>query len=530
MENECKFVLCVLLTQFGKTFTAINRIITEIDNDKEFGRSVHVIFTINTLLNNKQFANRLKVIEDTHGVGSVCVFTSKYEGSFMHVRNILHLKGICLDEATCPRVIVMCSNTRRYSDGHQFLEVIDKNKTNIARAFAYYDELHNYISEHLRQQIEKINDLDIVKCIVALSATPDQIWRNHGFWSKIRLFRLEQYNDENYVGFNDMNFHCIDDFFDDPYVRPKALDFDQLDAQMIGFVKHVLDKYPEILNDKTRTFIPAHHRRIGHNAIRDLIKKQNSKCVVIMINGIEKTIEYDEYKIPLYSTNEEVSETIERNIFAHGLSERPIVITGFLCVGMGQTLMNKKLGSFTSAILGHLDLSNDAIYQLFGRITGRMKHWESYEKTHVFCPTITMHRCQVMEECAKNMAIEHNGDIVTRDDYREPMTKMGDIGLSAVDNFQKAKEMKHRKKVKDIIEHRVFDLQEEARSFAHDNLGVNLSFRKSASAPKDLLQKDGSNPTVQQLVNRSWGINDHSRVRMTITNENKWCLYWKTPK
>ena len=33
IEQACKFILCVLLTQFGKTFVSISRIIKEIEND-----------------------------------------------------------------------------------------------------------------------------------------------------------------------------------------------------------------------------------------------------------------------------------------------------------------------------------------------------------------------------------------------------------------------------------------------------------------------------------------------------------------
>jgi len=82
IEQACKFILCVLLTQLGKTFTAINRITTEIEQDDEFGRSIHIVFTMNTLLNNKQFAKRLEIIENTYGKGSICVFASKYDGKY----------------------------------------------------------------------------------------------------------------------------------------------------------------------------------------------------------------------------------------------------------------------------------------------------------------------------------------------------------------------------------------------------------------------------------------------------------------
>lgn len=70
-ESISKFVLCVLPTQLGKTFTAISKILTEILQDDDFGRSIHIIFTMNTLLNNKQFAKRLATIEQTYGKGSI---------------------------------------------------------------------------------------------------------------------------------------------------------------------------------------------------------------------------------------------------------------------------------------------------------------------------------------------------------------------------------------------------------------------------------------------------------------------------
>jgi hypothetical protein len=516
----------------GKTFTAINRITTEIEQDDEFGRSIHIVFTMNTLLNNKQFAKRLETIENTYGKGSICVFASKYDGKYIHVRDRLQLQGICADESTCPRVVVMCSNSRRYDDGMEFLKVIDKNKINIYRAFAYYDELHKYISETLRSQIEDIHNLEIVRGIIALTASPDKIWKSSGFWSKLRLIQLDNFNESNYAGYNDMIFNCVDDFFANPYIRPRPFDFDELDKQTVGFISHVLEKYPEIIQYNTRTFIPAHIRRIGHNSVRDLVFRINNNAVVIVINGFEKTLQYIDHlgntkTIPLSSDNEEVCETISRLIIKHGLETRPVVITGFLCVGMGQTLTHKLLGSFTSAIFGHLDLTNDEIYQLFGRITGRIKDWgDKYVQTQVYCPTTIMHRCNVMEECARKMACDHNGDVVTQEDYREPMNEMGEVGMCAIENIRKVKDRQIKFKAEETDkEHRVFESQDDAIIFGK-TLGVKLNKRSTSEAPKEL-QIDGKNPTSNDLFKRMWGINNKSCVRMNPTNENKWCVYWR---
>ena len=533
IEFTSKFILCVIQTQLGKTFTTIAKIIDIIDQDDEFGRSIHIVFTMNTLLNNIQFAKRLQMIEKTYGKGSICVFSSKYDGKYTHVKDKLQLQGLCADESTCPRVVVMCSNKRRYDDGVEFLKVIDKNKINIYRAFAYYDELHAYITDSLRLQIESIHALNIVINITALTASPDKIWQPTGFWSQLRLIRLDTLSDANYVGYKDMIFNYNDDFFPTPYIRPGRFEFEKLDKQTLGFINHVLKKYPEILNENTRTFIPAHIRRSGHNSVRDLVFSINAKSVIVVINGVEKTLQYKDVMgntktLPLASNDEEVCETISRLVIQHKLHNRPIVITGFLCVGMGQTLTHKSLGSFTSAILGHLDLTNDEIYQLFGRITGRMKDWgDKYIETQVYCPQIIMTRCSAMEECARNMAREHNGEVVSQKDYREPMSKMGEAGQSTIENFSKPKKTKQIKvKAEDTDkEGREFDSQDEAIKFG-TTLGANFRNRPTTNAPITF-RKKGGNPSSASLLTRFWGIDEDNAVRMVPTDNGKWYVYWR---
>lgn len=444
VESMSKFILCVLLTQLGKTFTAISKILAEITQDDDLGRSMHIVFAMNTLLNNNQFAKRLEIIEKEYGIGSICVFSSKYDGKYNHVKDRLQLQGLCADKLTCPRVVVMCSNTIRYDDGVDFIKFIDRNKTNIFRVFAYYDELHKYITDNVRSQIEQIHSLDVVHGITGLTATPDRIWQEAGFWSKITLIHLDEFSDSNYAGYNDMIFNFMDDFFETPYIRPGARDYDEMDRKTIGFIEHVLKKHPDILGYNTMSFIPGHIRRAGHNAIRELVFSINVNAIVIVINGFEKTLQYKDFTgnnktLPLVSEDEELCETISRLVIQHKLQKRAIVFTGLLCVSMGQTLTHKSLGSFTSAIFSHLDLTNDDIYQLFGRITGRMKDWDKYVKTQVYCPTIIMNRCSVMEECARNMAREHNGEVVCQEDYREPMTKLGDAGHDALENIRNPK-------------------------------------------------------------------------------------------
>lgn len=538
IEEVSKFTLCVLLTQLGKTFTAISKIKEEISQDVDQGRSIHIIFTMNTLLNNKQFAKRLDVIETTYGTGSVCVFTSKYNGKYNHIKSRLELQGLCTDEITCPRVVVMCSNSQRYDDGVEFLKVIDRNNTNIKRAFSYFDELHNYICDSLRNQIEIIHRLDIIKSIIGLSATPDKIWRNDGFWSNIKMIQLNNFSEQDYVGYNDMDFITIDNYFSTVNIKPKQLKYlEWMDEQTIGFISHVLDAYPEILSDNTRSFIPAHLRRIGHNKLRSKLFERKPSAVIVVINGCEKTLQYKDRcntikTLELKSDDEEVCETISKHIQEHNLNNRPLIVTGYLCVSMGQTLTHKDLGSFTHAIFGHLDLTNDEIYQLFGRVTGRMKNWEKYSKTKIYCPTIIQNRIITMEECARSMVYEYNGENVTLDHYRAPMEKLGEIGECAIENIRKPKTNKIVKAKCDDTDkdYKVFSNQEDAISFAKDIYNWTMKKRNDNIAPKTFRKNQDENPTVEYILKRMWGINDQNKMRMLPTNENKWCVYWRPSK
>jgi hypothetical protein len=474
MENNieivCKFLLCVLMTQLGKTFTAVGRISAEIkrDGDPGQGRSIHLVWTMNTLLNNSQFSNRLHSIEQEYGIGSVVIFASKYDGGrYKHVKNMNELSGICLDFHTCPRVIVMCSNDIRFDDGFRFINILNSNTTNISRVFAYYDELHKYINDKLRDQIEEIDKMDIVRGILALTATPEKILLKTGYWASIQMIDLGVLNQENYSGCADMNFILDDTYFPPTYKRPSNFNFEQLDDDVVKFALHVLDKNPEILNEGSRTFIPAHKRRTGHKLIRNAIFNRCPNAVVVILNGEEKNMKYhdtlcfnDTNGLPkiinLVSTSEEVCETISKRIRENDLEGRPLVVTGFLCVGMGQTLIHETLGTFTSAILSHLDLTNDDIYQLFGRLTARSKKWgDKYVKTNIYCPTISMYRVVAMEECARRLATDYDGKLISQENYRAPLLEMGEAGAAAIANIREKKEKKVKKIKSEIIQHPV---------------------------------------------------------------------------
>ena len=197
---------------------------------------------------------------------------------------------------------------------------------------------------------------------------------------------------------------------------------------------------------------------------------------------------------------------------------------------MGQTLTHRSLGSFNSAIISHLDLTNDTIYQVFGRITGRMNDWVdgNYIKTQVYGTIIIMNRCSVMEQCAINMATNHNGKVVSKKDYRDPIVKMGKIGEDVINNIRPIKEKKCIKTENTDKAHRVFDSQDDAIIFGNITLGVKFNKRKQPLAPYELRRSNNDlNPSCEYLLNRMWGISDKNAARMIPTSDEKWCVYWR---
>jgi hypothetical protein len=421
-----KFQLCVQMTQCGKTFIAIDTMIKRLQiNPNE----VHVVYTMNTLLNNHQFAKRLEKIETTYGKGSILVFASKFTGMYLHAKDYESLKSMV--SVSMPRVIIMCSNHIRFEQGQEWVNEMNESNPDVS-LHMYYDELHKYMTKKIRTMLEKIHALTNVKSIMGLTATPDSIIQKRGIWSKVNVMKINT-SLEGYTRLSDMEIVRVNDYFPLDYIKPWFNDFETMDNETIGFMKHVFDSNPDMFQESVRCFVPAHIRRVGHIRVRDLIWERCPQAIIIIINGEDKNVQYQEAgvtkKVSLVS-NMEVSDNIASIIKSNGWEKRPMFVTGFLCVGMGQTLTNKSYGNFTHSILSHLSINNDSIYQLYGRLTGRMKEWETYQPTKLYCPTTIYNRIKVMEECALQSMKKLE---LTRESYHLPINVMPE-GIDVRDN------------------------------------------------------------------------------------------------
>jgi hypothetical protein len=415
--------MVVLPCQMGKTFICTEKILSTLEEEPN---TVSIVLTSNTLLNNTQFGKRIieTGIETKFGKGSVVVFRSKYEGPYRYAKTLPELKGFFLDDVY-PRVIIVCGNQKRFNDITDIVSKLNNNYSKIKQIYIYYDELHSYITPLLREQIRNINNLNVVKSIVGLTATPDKIFETEGFFKKLNVSHIN-YNDVNYAGVQDVNF-IVKDHTD---IQAEYFDFDlplkKQDKLVIGYIQHILDHNRNILDKNTRTFIPARNSCMTHSRVRDIVFQMNQNAVVAVINGESKVLQYKDEtgnmtSISLNSSEQEFCETISSIVLEKGLQSRPLVITGYICVNMGSTLTHPSTGSFTTAIFGQTEKhKDDDLYQLFGRVSGRIKHWTTYTKTNVYCSTHFKTVVSGMEQCAKNVALNHNGKSITREEYHKP--------------------------------------------------------------------------------------------------------------
>jgi hypothetical protein len=266
------------------------------------------------------------------------------------------------------------------------------------RQFAYYDELHKYI-EQCRDKIKALCSLNSVKGILGLTATPQPIFiRSDPFWSKLFFMDVDDLSGPNYCALKDHEYVPADS-------DPEAANAEQ---RTIKYVRDTLAAHPRILGDGTYSFIPGVNVRRSHNAVRDAVWAVNPNAVVVVLN-INKTMQYLKADGSIASreivVNAEVGDTIATMMAdkKNNLAGRPLVVTGFICIGMGQSLVCPALGTFSSAIVSHEDLTNEDLYQLLGRTAAVSKDWPTFRETTVYCPESTMHRCIAMERVAYSM-------------------------------------------------------------------------------------------------------------------------------
>jgi hypothetical protein len=270
-----------------------------------------------------------------------------------------------------------------------------------------------------------------------------------------------------------------------------------------------------------RAFIPGNFDKNSHEEVSTVLMEMG--FIVIILNGTEKEIRFpdEEKKVidlkPFMTTHgtetpEEFNETLARLYSEHHMARYPLAITGCLCVERGITFQSDVSEDHSGFVFDYgiiPPVPNAATaYQTMARLFGNIGHFSNYKPCTIYADKKTFEKVRHQESIAINLPrimFERGLRVATMETLNEAggMNKAVDTDK---DSFP-------------------CDTQEEAREIGK-MLGVNFQHRPTSDAPSEL-KINGRNPTSEKLLERMWGINKKTPVRMVPTIDNKWFVYWR---
>lgn len=379
-----KLNILTLPTQGGKTFTCIKKIEERIFFDDIMGKSIHIVMTQNTLMNQAQFLGRIQ----SHKVIS---FGSKSLTAIDHANNRFELIG---KFQTNPNfsVIVCCLNDTRLKD---FKEMFNQNQffgNSDISVYMYFDEVHETISM-CKPFIEEFSRYPFIEKLTCITATPERIAREFNI-EKISDFlqKLEptQVIDKNF-------YYKIGE-------QKKCLNPSLENEPIVDYTMRIVKNYHQyFFRPYAKNFVPAHVSKKSHLEMKDKLLQFNSLALVIVINtNIKKLFFYNAQgimqEIDLFQKPEKtkrkekkemkpklnMSVIISDILIMYQLQSRPLFITGHECISVGVTFCGPEFGSFTNSVIYFPNMLQDDLYQFAGRTTGNIKTMPNFEPTTIF--------------------------------------------------------------------------------------------------------------------------------------------------
>ena len=414
-DNFKRINLIVRKPQNGKTGVAISIISNDIEKN-----TIHIIFTMNTILSGLQFTGRVRNrIEPSEIINFNCksgIFENCHHAKTnSEVMRLIRHKKI--------KVIICCSNKARFKDIKTILETCEDSKAlSNLKFLIHIDEAHKYIPS-FREYIRQYNISRNVDTIFGYTATPDKIFDEKckdPLFSLITIFNYEKelniIKSTEYFGVKDTIPCILDDmdFSEDSSITDEIPDYiysragstsknswygqffpfklgDEL--TLLKFVNYVVNNMTEYISQDSFSyhFIPGYTRRATHYQIGEIILKYfpEANIIIMNMNGIElyrlnKDTNRGRFVAKAEDKNiakqPEPSDRIQELITKY--SNFPTFITGFDCCGMSVTLINENLGNFDTVVYSHEHLQSDDKYQLC-RFLFSYQHWKKESKSKI---------------------------------------------------------------------------------------------------------------------------------------------------
>ena len=358
VDKWLNFQLICKPEQSGKTFVMIRHIISDISypiDDKEI---VNFILCDNNLLLTKQTSTRVAndLKEYIHD-GIVYIELSSHERTAYHdiasVFQAIVAKGA--------RNVICCTNGKRMDDIYQLIEDINKSPFTVGKFHfnVWLDEADKFI-KFIETTLRPIVDKHLNVNVKLITATSQPLFQKYKY---MNVLPIENTTSELYHGWSDNTIRIID-----------------INCNYLDFIVHILAKVTPV-KPGTKWFIPGLTIKKSHEDIKNICVDKGMAVICVNGDGINLTLPGTLERIH-YTKDDDFNSKLKHIYLENHLHRFPVVITGYICIGRGITIMSEEF-MIDYAILSHYSNKNEAS-QLAGRIKGNIKGFKNYTVPVIF--------------------------------------------------------------------------------------------------------------------------------------------------
>ena len=346
--------------QSGKTFIMINIIIQNLTSQEAGKETVNFILCDNNLLLTRQTSVRVDNDLRKHVIdGITYIELSSHERTEFHGTDSV-FKAIM---TTGVRNIICCTNGRRMDDIFSLISDFNRSLFTTGKFIfnIWLDEADKFA---------KIIDSTLLPLVVEntnvnvklITATPQSLFKKYEY---MNVYPIENTTGPLYHGWCDNFIRII-----------------EKTGSYLDYADHVLSIVAnDLILPGTKWFIPAKNTIRSHDAIRDLCVSKGMAVICVNGKGITISLPGTLERITL-PKDDELNLSLLKIYSAHSLERFATVITGYICVGRGITIMSDDF-MIDYAILSQVFNKTEAS-QIAGRVKGNYKGYDHYKPPVVF--------------------------------------------------------------------------------------------------------------------------------------------------
>ena len=355
VDKWLNFQLICKPEQSGKTFVMIRHIIKDISEPIEGKEIVNFILCDNNLLLTKQTSARVDTdLKEFYIHEGICyIELSSHERTEYHdiaaVFQAIIAKGA--------RNVICCTNGIRMDDIYQLVRDINASPFTAGKFHfnVWLDEADKFIKfieNTLRPIVEQHPNVNVK----LITATPQPLFKKYKY---MNVLPIENTTSETYHGWADNIIRIIGK-----------------DGGYLDFVDHILTNVAQDnISPGTKWFIPGKSIKKSHESIKNMCVEKGMAVLCVNGDGIKLTLP-DTRECITFLKNDEFNRKIQEIYCEYKLNRFALVITGYICIGRGITIMSEYF-MIDYAILSHYSDKNEAS-QLAGRVKGNIKGFKNY--------------------------------------------------------------------------------------------------------------------------------------------------------